>query len=121
MDVANWYLYFTVVFRGLGILVFLEVLRLQWKETRVKDGLEFMRWGIFIGEFVYVGLAAVGMSTFFTNPVEIRDILSVVRENSYFNFLSLVNGLGFFLISLILLLIYKVKYPKYKGGEHIHE
>lgn len=103
MDIENLLIATSVIARIIGFLFLLPVLIKQYKETNTKDGILFVRWGIFLCTILYVTLSVLFL-TF--NGGRILGFFG----SEIVNVFSLSAGVANMIISIVLYMIYFRKY-----------
>lgn len=98
---------------GIGILIFLVIPR-AYGETKVHDGIAYLRRIILIAIAVYTFMQFIGWTSLITNPDEVAAVYAIIRTTFYFQFLGMIQSLGTLIIAIILYLIYTKDY----GTEH---
>lgn len=99
--------WFGLLSRLFGLFFLVPVMAIQFKETKIRDNIVFIRWGIFIGTLLYTVLSCAFLT------VNIGRLMGLIGNN-VINILSLSAGIANLIISAILYAIY---HKDYEGGD----
>ena len=103
----EWVIVLGVYLRIIAVAAFIfYIIPMQYKEIKIKDDLNFVRWAIF------VGLILCTLSTIVTLSYNIYRVNFDENLQFYMNITSIITSFKDLLIAIILMLIYNKNYKE---------